>query len=239
MSRKKEMYLVIDTETCNTLEQPLVYDIGYAICDRFGDIVIERSFVVADVFLDFRDVMKSAYYAEKIPQYWEDIKSGKRELKTLYNIRKQIKADMKEYNVRKVGAYNMSFDRRALDNTIRYCSKSLLRWFFPFGIEYFCIWHMACQVVMNTTSYVKFAVQNGFVSDAGNIQTSAETCYRFLIDEPNFMESHTGLEDVRIEVEILAECYRKHKKMEKSINSACWRIVQRKKKELDLREVFK
>ena len=33
MARKKEMYLVIDTETCNTLEQPLVYDIGYAIAD--------------------------------------------------------------------------------------------------------------------------------------------------------------------------------------------------------------
>lgn len=239
MSRKKEMYLVIDTETCNTLEQPLVYDIGYAICDRFGDIMIERSFVVAEIFLDCKDVMKSAYYAEKIPQYWEDIKNGTRELKSLFNIRKQIKADMKKYNVRKVGAYNMGFDRRALNNTIRYCSKSFLRWFFPFGTEYFCIWHMACQVVMNTTSYVKFAVQNGFVSDAGNIQTSAETCYRFLKDEPNFMESHTGLEDVRIEVEILAECYRKHKKMEKSINSACWRIVQKKKKELDLREVFK
>ena len=31
MSRRKEMYLVIDTETCNTVEQPLPYDIGFAI----------------------------------------------------------------------------------------------------------------------------------------------------------------------------------------------------------------
>ena len=79
--RKREKFLVIDTETCNSIEQPLVYDIGYAICDRFGDIVVERSFVVAETFLGMQDVMASAYFAEKIPQYWEDVKNGKRQIK--------------------------------------------------------------------------------------------------------------------------------------------------------------
>lgn len=239
MSRKKEMFLVIDTETCNTIEQPLPYDIGYAVCDRRGNIYEERSFVVAEMFLDHKDLMESAYFAEKIPQYWEDIKAGTREVKSIFNIRKQIHADMKKYNIKKVGAYNMGFDKRALNNVIRYCSKSFIRWFFPFGTEYFCIWNMACQVVLNTTSYIKFAYQNGFISDKGNIQTSAECCFRFLKNQPEFIESHTGLEDVRIEVEILAECYRKHKKMERKINSACWRLPQRKAKELELREVFR
>ena len=87
MSRKKEMYLVIDTETCNTIEQPLPYDIGYAICDRYGNIYLERSFIVAEMFLDRKDLMQSAYFAEKIPQYWEDIKNGTREIKSIFNIR--------------------------------------------------------------------------------------------------------------------------------------------------------
>ena len=52
--RKREKFLVIDTETCNSIEQPLVYDIGYAICDRFGDIVVERSFVVAETFIGLK-----------------------------------------------------------------------------------------------------------------------------------------------------------------------------------------
>lgn len=238
MSRKKEMYLVIDTETANTIEQPLPYDIGYAICDRYGNIVIERSFIVAEIFLDHKEMMKSAYFAEKIPYYWEDIKNGTREIKSIFNIRKQIKADMKEWNVKKVGAYNMGFDRRALNNVIRYCSKSLIRWFFPFGTEYFCIWHMACQVVLNSTSYIKFALQNGFVSEKDNILTSAEVCYRFLTKQVDFIESHTGLEDVHIEVEIMAKCFSTHKKMDKKINSACWRLPQKKRKELDLRKVF-
>lgn len=239
MSRKKEWYLVIDTETCNTIEQPLPYDIGYAICDRYGNIVVERSFMVAEIFIDHKDLMKSAYFAEKIPQYWEDLKNGKRELKSIYNIRKQIHADMKNYKVKKVGAYNMGFDKRALNNDIRYCSKSFFRWFFPFGTEYFCIWNMACQVLLNSASYVKFALQNGLVSDKDNILTNAECCYQFLTKNLDFKEEHTGLEDVRIEVDILAKCYSTHKKMDKSINSACWRLPQRKRKELDLREVFK
>ena len=238
MARKKEMFLVIDTETANTIEQPLPYDIGYAICDRYGNIVIERSFVVAEIFLDHKEMMKSAYYAEKLPKYWEDIKNGTREIKSIFNIRKQIKADMKEWNVKKVGAYNMGFDKRALNNVIRYCSKSMIRWFFPFGTEYFCIWHMACQTILNSATYIKFAMQNGLVSEKNNILTNAEGCYQFLTKQIDFIESHTGLEDVKIEIEIMAKCFSTHKKMDKKINSACWRLPQKKKKEMELRKVF-
>lgn len=238
MARRKEMYLVIDTETANSIEQPLPYDIGYAVCDRFGHIVLERSFVVAEIFLDHKEMMKSAYFAEKIPHYWEDIKNGTREIKSIFNIRKQIKEDMKKYRIKKVGAYNMAFDKRALNNVIRYCSKSLIRWFFPFGTEFFCIWSMACQVLLNSTSYIKFALQNGLETEAGNIQTSAEACYKFLTNSVDFTEEHTGLEDVRIEIDIMAKCFSTHKKMDKNINTSCWRLPQRKRKELDLRKVF-
>lgn len=238
MARRKEMYLVIDTETANSIEQPLPYDIGYAVCDRFGHIVLERSFIVAEIFLDHKEMMKSAYFAEKIPHYWEDIKNGTREIKSIFNIRKQIKEDMKKYRIKKVGAYNMAFDKRALNNVIRYCSKSLIRWFFPFGTEFFCIWSMACQVLLNSTSYIKFALQNGLESEAGNIQTSAEACYKFLTNSVDFTEEHTGLEDVRIEIDIMAKCFSTHKKMDKNINTSCWRLPQRKRKELDLRKVF-
>ena len=146
---------------------------------------------------------------------------------------------MKEYGVKKVGAYNMGFDKRALNNDVRYCTKSFCRWFFPYGTEYFCIWNMACQVLLNTTSYIKFALENGFVSEKGNIITNAECCYKFLTKNVDFEEEHTGLADVEIEMQILAKCFATHKKMNQDINCACWRIPQRKAKELELRKVFK
>ena len=236
---KREKFLVLDTETCNTIEQPLPYDIGWAICDKYGNILLERSFVVSEIFLGLADVMKSAYYAEKIPQYWEDIKTGKRKMLGMWDIRRIMKEDIKNYKVRKVGAYNMAFDKRALNNLIRYVSKSWCRWYFPYGVEFFCIWNMACDTILNRTSYIKFAIKNGLVSESNNIQTSAENAYKYIKKLIDFKESHTGLEDVKIEVEIMAECYRQHKKMEKCINPACWRKVQRKRKELDLRAAFK
>ena len=230
--RTKEMLLVIDTETCNSVEEPLPYDIGYAICDRQGNVYLKRSFVVAEIFLDMKDVMQSAYYANKIPMYWEDIKSGKREIRTFRTIRNIVHEDMKAYNVKKVGAYNMGFDRKALNNLTRYVTKSFYRWFFPFGTEYFCIWHMACQTILNTKSYIDFAEKNGLVSEKDNILTSAESTYKFLTKEVNFIESHTGLEDVEIETEIMAKCYRTHKKMNPKVNSACWLLPQKKRKEI-------
>jgi hypothetical protein len=230
---KREMFLVLDTETCNTVDEPLPYDIGWAVCDRYGNIYEERSFIVAETFLDMKDVMASAYYVKKIPMYWDDIKRGSRIISGIWNIRRTMLNDIKKYNIKKVGAYNMAFDKKALNNLIRYISKSFLRWWFPFSIEYFCIWNMACDILLNRTTYIKFAKQNGFLSEAGNIQTSAECAFRYIKKMVDFYESHTGLEDVKIEVEIMAHCYKQHKKMTTNIDRLCWRKVQNKRKELE------
>ena len=231
MSRRKEMYLVIDTETCNTVEQPLPYDIGFAICDRMGNIAEERSYVVAETFLDMKDTMKSAYFAEKIPQYWEDIKNGTREIKSIYKIRKEVKDLMKKYNVKKVGAYNMGFDKRALNNVMRYTTKSFCRWFFPFGTEFFCIWHLATQTLLQQKTFFKMAEKNNWFSEKGNLLTNAEVTYNYIKKMSDFKEEHKGLEDVRIEVEIMAHCFKQHKKMNTNINTSCWRLVQKAYKE--------
>ncbi len=230
---KKEYFIVLDTETANGLDQPIPYDIGWAICDRHGNIKITRSFVVSEMLIDNKELMETAYFAEKLPRYWDDIKSGKRILSSIYTIRRRVKEDMEAYNVTKVGAYNMGFDKKALNNAVRYITKSFLRWFFPYGTEYFCIWNMACTTILNRPSYIKYALKNGFVSEKGNIQTSAECAYKYMIKNTDFTESHTGLEDVLIEVAIMAYCYRQHKRFDNSINSHCWRKVQTARKQME------
>jgi hypothetical protein len=95
---------------------------------------------------------------------------------------------------------------------------------------------MACDVLLNRTTYINFALNNGFVSDANNIQTSAECAYRYIKNKVDFIESHTGLEDVKIETEIFAKCISLHKKMDMSINKSCWQKVQRRRKELAKKE---
>lgn len=225
--------MIIDTETTNSIEQPLPYDFGWTIVNtKTGEILVERSFVVAEIFLD-SDLMKTAYFAEKIPNYWAEIKQGKRQLKTFLNIRKTLWADMKKYDCYQVGAYNMSFDKRATINDTRYITSSFLRWFFPYKTQFFCIWNMACTSFLSTAEYINFAIDNHFISECGNIQTSAECAYRFLKNDVNFSESHTGLEDVRIEVEIYLYCLKTgDENMKNSISSTCWREVQKLRKKL-------
>lgn len=217
--------LVIDTETC-PLDRDLedvdpfnmwVYDIGYQIADKRGNVYLERSFVNADIFLNEKIAMTSSYYAEKIPMYWEDINAGKRTLTSFYNIRKQIIEDMKTYNVKEVYAYNMRFDYNTLNNTQRWLTKSAYRYYFPKGTKICDIMKMANDVIKNTPTYQRFCIENGFLTKNGRVQMKAETIYRYILQDTDFIESHTGLEDVKIETIIMAYCYRKHKKMRQAL----------------------
>lgn len=223
-----KLIVVIDTETTNSIEQPLPYDFGWAILNtETGEIVRKFSFVCAEIFLD-RELMEQAYFAEKIPNYWEEIQSGQRQLKRLLSIRKEFWNCLKTYNIHQVCAYNMGFDIRASNNDTRYLTSSFIRWFFPYDVEFICIWHMACTSFLNTLEYINFAKSHGFVSKVGNIQTSAENAYRYLKNNPSFVEKHTGLEDVEIECEILMNCLKKgDENMKYNPSCACWRNVQK------------
>jgi hypothetical protein len=143
---------------------------------------------------------------------------------------------IKKYKVEAVCAYNANFDYTALNTTQRWLTKSKYRFFLPYGTKVYCIWHMACQLICTQKAYIRFCLDNGFVSSSGNIKTSAETVYAYMTANCNYEENHTGLEDVLIETKILAKCFAQHKKVEKNINRFCWRIPQTKAKEIQAKE---
>ena len=225
---KRIHYLIgLDTETCNgiliddklDLTQSLVYDIGWAVTDKRGHIYRTRSFVVKEIFYGMADVMTSAYYADKIPQYKKDIKNGTRSLASLYHIRKILLEDISLYGVKNIFAHNAAFDVRALNNTIRYLTKSRFRWFFPWDVTIWDTLKMAKQVIGTQKSYQIFCAEHGYLTKhkKPRVRLTAQILYRYLTGDENFTESHTGLEDVLIETQILAHCIRQHKKMEKRL----------------------
>lgn len=223
---KKKMFLVLDVETANTTDCALVYDIGGAVCDRRGNISETFSFVIKDVFDYEEELMRTAYYAMKVPIYLEGIKTGRFKKVSFYDAKAYISAIIKKYGISEVYAYNANFDRNALNNTQRWLTKSKYRYFLPYGVEIKCIWHMACQVICTQKGYRKFCTDNGKISGKANLQTSAETVFAYMNQAPGFTEQHIGVEDVEIEVDILAHCFRQHKKMDRNINRQCWRIPQ-------------
>ena len=230
--KKNERFCVIDVETAGGLDNPLTYDVGFRILDRKGNVYDEQSLVVHDIYAGQRELMKTAYYADKLPSYEIQLKNGSRKMVTFFTAKKMVKEMMERNKTNTVYAYNMGFDRRALNNTQRFVTDEHYKWFFPYGTEFRCIWNMACQVLMARPSYIKFALENNLLTAKGNISTNAESCYKYITKNLDFEEEHQGLDDVKIETEILLTCFRQHKKMETKPYSVCWRTVQNKRAEM-------
>lgn len=212
-----EKFIVLDTETTNDIECPLVYDVGFAVIDKNGCVYEKHSFVVADVFLD-KELMESAFFSEKIPMYWEQIKKGDRTLTSFFNVRRTLAKVMAEYDIDTVIAHNARFDYISTATTQRYLTKSKYRYFFPYGTKVWDTLKMAREVFKDDEKYCEFCTENNYKTSNNSNRYTAEILYRFLTDDNSFIESHTGLEDVLIEKEIFVECVRRNPE----INGKLW-----------------
>lgn len=198
-------FLVIDTETTNSIDDPFCYDVGFAVVDGAGKVYETHSYVVADIFLD-DELMSSAYFADKIPQYWEDIKNGKRILRRFKTIKAILRDVVAQYDIRYIVAHNASFDYRSLNYTQRLLTSSKYRYFLPWGVEIWDTLKMARKCFGKDETYKQFCIKNEFLTERGQCRFTAEIIYRFLTGNLGFVEEHTGLEDVLIEKDILAYC---------------------------------
>lgn len=144
----KKMYCVVDTETATlpyadeiaqgdperkkkiAIAKPLVYDIGWTICDRAGVIHDRKQFLIAETF-SVPAVFNTAYYAEKRPIYLEMLKKGKTSIKPWNEVMEIFMADLEK--VDSVGAFNAMFDfKKAIPFTELYVnmlySPDYFRW---------------------------------------------------------------------------------------------------------------
>lgn len=225
---RENLYVVIDTETANgifnefsnklDLSNSLPYDVSFVICNKRGVIYKEFFFVVSEVFYDY-NLMQSAYYANKRPIYEEAIEEGEAILATIAEIRTFIQYICRTYNIKAICAYNARFDYNATNNGIRIFTGSKIRYFFPYGVEVWDIMKMANDTIAKQKTYKQFCFKHGYITahKTPRPQVKAETIYRYMTGNTNFIESHTGLDDSIIEAQIMAYCFRQHKKMRKAL----------------------
>ena len=218
IDKRKSYYLTIDTETANNIDCPIVFDIGGAIHDKKGNVLETFSFIVQEVFYEMPHLMSECFYLVKIPYYNTQIYNKERTIKSWYEIKKHIDELCKKYKVKAIIAHNMKFDYRAINTTQRYLTNSKYRYFFPYNIELWDTLNMAKSTICNQKSYIKWCAKNGYLTKNGKPRATAEILYRYISNNNNFIESHTGLEDVLIEKEIFSRCMAQHKKMRKK----CW-----------------
>lgn len=132
---KKLYYLTLDTETATlsfvndlaktakekqtlAITKPLVYDIGWTISDRKGNILKKENFLIQETFF-VPQIFNTAYYKEKRPQYLEMIKAGTIKIDIWENVINVLLEDLRKCDF--CTAYNAAFDyKKAIPFTERY-----------------------------------------------------------------------------------------------------------------------
>lgn len=201
--------IVLDSETTNSLEEPICYDIGWAVIDLDTNEVLKtRSFAVAEVFLD-KELMSYAFFVDKVPEYWDEIKRGERRLARLSTIRWKLVEDCRDFEIKDVFAHNARFDYLSCSLTQRYLTGSKYRYFFPYGTTVHDTLKMSRKAFGNDKEYSKFCHENEYLTTRGQNKFTAEVLYRYLTNDTEFEEQHKGIDDVLIEKEILLECIKR------------------------------
>lgn len=217
MDKRKHYYLTIDTETANSLDDPMMYDLGGAVHDKQGNVVETFSFIIYEVFCLDRALFDTAYYAEKRPLYEEALARNERRIVSIYTARNYLRELCEKYNIKAIIAHNARFDYSSTTKTLRYLTKSRARYFLPYGVPVWDTLKMAQDTICKQKTYISWARENGYTTKNGKPRATAEILYRYISGAEDFEESHTGFEDVLIEKEIFAHCMRQHKKMRKNL----------------------
>lgn len=132
---KKKFYLTLDTETCTlpfaneicknardkqkiAIAKPLVYDIGWVITDRQGNIIKQENFLIQETFF-VPTVFNTAYYKDKRPIYMALLEQGKIGVATWDEAMDILENDLQVCDLST--AYNACFDyKKAIPFTERY-----------------------------------------------------------------------------------------------------------------------
>lgn len=196
--------MVLDTETTD-LSKCFCYDVGYVIFDEdSGDTICEKHFVIEQVWHNM-PLFESAYYKDKRVNYVSLMRAHKATLTKWGYAMREMRRDMKAFNITDVYAYNSDFDDKVFSyNCDWYKIENPLD-----NVGVFDIWGYASQFITNTEEYRDFCEVNSMFTEVGNYKGSAEAVYRFLTNDATFEEKHMGLYDSQIEAYILKECIKR------------------------------
>lgn len=221
----KERFIVLDVEGQQTC---CPYNVGYIIADRYGKIYKKRSIALPQYFFEninnsIRTGICEEMHHKNIEEITQDFSKPKRKRKYLAlgtnEFFKMFEKDVKKHKVKRIYAYNVTFDKGAM---FRLFGER----FADFNFEFRDIITGILHTKLLTKRYLTFCKENGYMTEKGNYKYKAEIVYRYLTGLKEFIEEHTGLSDVLIEYEILLFVFKSHKSTKWNPCQA-WRILKK------------
>lgn len=74
----------------------------------------------------------------------------------------------------------------------------------------FDLWGLSCEHILNCDEYKRMCIDEDWMTPSGKyFKTSAETAYRFVMQNNDFDEAHTALDDATIESKLLVQIMKK------------------------------
>ena len=211
---KEKRFMVTDTETTGLGNRSFVFDFAYVISNRRGKIFQERNFLIKEILTDPKVMLGALYNQDwrammggKIFRYYiPALNSGELKLTPWRDVIQTMREDVKTYGVNAFSAYNLPFDLGAMQKTHnRIVEKNL-----DFSkLDLLCLWEFASITVLRSRNYhdtcarLNNPTAHDWISEVGNVRTTAEKTYAFITGDFDFIESHTALHDAQIETDIL------------------------------------
>lgn len=216
----KNTIAVIDTETATLTGE--VFDFGLVITNKKGEILATYDALVEEVYNNL-EKMKKAFYFSKVDSFYRpNVRCGRMSIKPWAVICKEVNTLFKRFNVGTVAAYNLAFDKRVIISTGRtYGGYMAIK-----GKKELDLWRVSCETLLQQKTFRKVAVEQKWLSPAGNLKTSAEIAYRYGLGDWSFGESHTALDDALIETALMARLFGLKKAINYGIVHHPWRLAQ-------------
>ncbi len=219
MGRKK-IYCVFDTETIG-VDKKWIYDLGLVIVEKTGKPLFKKEWIIKEI-MDIPNIREIAFYGKKMETFYK-----RKATVPFKQAREEFCQILEDYKVNSITAYNLQFDMAALSDT---CQKlEIGKKFLKRKIEYFDLWNASCDSIFQQKKFKEIASKENWLTEKGNIRTSAEIAYRFITRNYQFIESHTALHDAEIEGKILQAVIRQKKKIIRNeLVAHPWRKVNKK-----------
>lgn len=215
---KVKYLLFTDTETIGNIYAPegvYPFETGVKVYDlKNQKVVYAKSFITRRFFND-EFIMLSSFSASKYPQYQELVANDKTNyyLGSVKSIFEKIQKLIDKYNISIMVAHNGKFDKEALDRLGK-----------KFGIESpfnnldLLDTMQISTIITDTKKYCDYCKANKdivdkvkreslFLTNKGRVRLTAQAIYSYIINNPQYQESHTALNDIDDEIRIFQESY--------------------------------
>lgn len=231
---KPKLNIVIDCETIDIQNKKgerfnkVICNWGYIVADNKCIPIEKKNILIKNIYNIPARYIVASYYLAKVQKT-----EGRKDtvfMNTFVDVYKDLEELFLKYkNTHDIDlwSYNADFDYSAFMNNILFTEKKN-----PFernkefedylDRNYFCIQAFAVDVLLNRPSYKEFCLNNAIWTDSLNYYTNAETAYKYVSRDLDFIEEHTALSDCECELEILKACKKQKKKHRQRRAGAIW-----------------